>query len=251
MKNKIKSIIKNKYKPINTNIDDYFTNPTQFISSNNSNNYKTNVIDESNASSELANIINNLTNNFITLKPQINQKNIDVKNDFNPLIFKHIANDNIAQLENLIKNGKNININQQDKDGDTPLHIAIFLANSKIVKILLENNADPLIIDKWGQTPLHRICFSISDPKTNEIVDIFIQKDKVENLDLFNIQDNYGNTILHSVLKHIIKNKTALTDNHKIIINKINKLTNNKLKNIDGQTINDLINQINLVPNNK
>lgn len=251
MKNKIKSIIKNKYKPINTNIDDYFTNPTQFILSNNSNNYKTNVIDESNASSELANIINNLTNNFITLKPQINQKNIDVKNDFNPLIFKHIANDNITQLENLIKNSKNININQQDKDGDTPLHIAIFLANFKIVKILLENNADPLIIDKWGQTPLHRICFSISDPKTNEIVDIFIQKDKVENLDLFNIQDNYGNTILHSVLKHIIKNKTALTDNHKIIINKINKLTNNKLKNIDGQTINDLINQINLVPNNK
>ncbi len=251
MKNKIKSIIKNKYKPINTNIDDYFTNPKQFISSNNSNNYKTNVIDDSTASSELANIINNLTNNFITLKPQINQKNINFKNDFNPLIFKHIANDNITQLENLIKISNNININQQDKDGDTPLHIAIFLANAKIVKILLENNADPLIIDKWGQTPLHRICFSISDHKTNDIVDIFIQKDKVENLDLFNIQDNYGNTILHSVLKHIIKNKTVLTDNHKIIINKIKKLTNNKLKNIDGQTINDLINQINLIPNNK
>ncbi len=245
MKNNIKSILKSNYKPININTDDYFINPKQFILSNSSN-YKTNVIDESNATNELANIINNLTNNFITSKPILNiKKNIETKkNDFNPLIFKYIANDNITQLENLLKMGKNININQQDKDGDTPLHISIFLANAKIVKMLLENNADPLIIDKWGQTPLHRICFSISDNKTNDIVDIFIQKDKLENLDLFNIQDNYGNTVCHSILKHIIKNKTILTDNHKNIINKIKKLTNYKLKNIDNQTINDLINTI-------
>jgi hypothetical protein len=239
MKNNRKKInIRKKYL-IDTTLDDYYTNPYFYISKDsNQNTYKTSD------SAELAKIINELTNTIISN----NKKNKEVKKtnekNFDPIIFKHIANNNIVQLEKIIKTDKNLNINQQDKDGDTPLHISVFLGNVKAIKILLENNADPLIIDKWGQTPLHRICFCIGDTKAVDIIDIFFQKDKIEGLDLFNTQDNHGNTVFHLVLKHIIKKNKLLNINHKNIIDKLNKLTNPNLKNKDSQTIDDLINLI-------
>ncbi len=239
MRIKYKNIYKNIYKKhniIDTTLDDYYINPYQYIHKD----YYTPIYKTSDAT-ELANIINNLTTKAINT----NKKNqFQTDNTFNPLVFKHIANNNYSNLQILIKNDKNININQQDKDGDTPLHIAIFLANTKITKFLLENNADPILIDKWGQTPLHRICFCMNNPNTIEIIELFIQKDKIESLDIFNIQDNNGNTILHLVLKHIIKNKTAINQNHQLIINKLKLLTNHKLKNYDGQNIFELLNQI-------
>lgn len=235
MEKKYKNIYK-KYNIIDTTLDDYYMNPYQYKHKEN----YTPIYKTSDAT-DLANIINNLTTKAINT----NKKNLFYTDDgFNPLIFKHIANNNYSNLQNLIKNDKNININQQDKDGDTPLHIAIFLANTKITKFLLENNSDPVLIDKWGQTPLHRICFCMNNPNTIEIIELFIQKDKVENLDIFNIQDNNGNTILHLVLKHIIKNKTSINHNHKLIINKLKQLTNFKLKNSEGQNILELLNQI-------
>lgn len=239
MKKNYKNIYKNIYKKnyiIDTTLDDYYINPYQY-------NRKENYISiyKNSDATELANIINNLT--FTAINK--NKKNkFTTDENFNPLIFKHIANNNYSGLQNLIKNDKNININQQDKDGDTPLHIAIFLSNIKITKFLLENNADPILIDKWGQTPLHRICFCINNPNTIQIIQLFVQKDKIENLDIFNIQDNNGNTVLHLVLKHIIKNKSLINQNHKSIINKLKQLTNHKLKNLDGQNISELLNQI-------
>jgi hypothetical protein len=233
--------IKKNYKIIDTSLDEYYIKPYQFHQKQNYTlTYKTSDSDE------LANIINNLTTNVIN-NEIYNKKNLIKNNDFNPLVFKHIANNNINNLQNLLKADKNININQQDKDGDTPLHISIFLSNVKITKLLLENNADPVLIDKWGQTPLHRICFCLSNINTIEIIDLFIQKEKVENLDLFNIQDNNGNTVLHLILKHVIKNKTNINEGYKAIIIKLKNLTNHKLKNIDGQSITNLLNFLNLV----
>ncbi len=233
----MKKNYKNKYNIIDTSLDDYYINPYQYI-------YKNTYtpIYKTSDSTELANIINDLTNIVI----ENNKIKLSTKKDnFNPIIFKHIANNNIESLQNLLKNDKNINVNQQDKDGDTPLHISIFLANTLITKLLLDNNADPLIIDKWGQTPLHRICFCMGNDNTLEIIDIFIKKDKIDNLDLFNVQDNNGNTTFHLVLKHIIKKKTILNNSHKLIIAKLKKLTNSKLKNLDGQSIQELLKLIN------
>jgi ankyrin repeat protein len=53
----------------------------------------------------------------------------------------------------LIKGG--ININHQDNDGNTALHIAIKLRqNNEIIKLLLDNGADVNIKNKNGKTPL-------------------------------------------------------------------------------------------------
>lgn len=58
----------------------------------------------------------------------------------------------------------NANVNAQDAWGRTPLHYATFnaeLYSPKIVKLLLENNADPDIKDKNGLTP--QAQFSLDD----------------------------------------------------------------------------------------
>jgi ankyrin repeat protein len=183
-----------------------------------------------------------LTNNF----EQNEQK-------FNPILFKLIANDNTVQLENILKNKSySFNINEQDKDGDTPLHISVFLSNLNAIKILIDYGADIYILDKWGQTSLHRICFSMGETKSVDILNIFIKqnnkynKNNKVNKNIFNIQDNYGNTPCHLVLKHIIKNKTILNKNYKLLIKKIVEKTSNKLSNTDGYTVNDLLKNINL-----
>jgi ankyrin repeat protein len=68
---------------------------------------------------------------------------------FNPILFTLVVNNQKKDLINALKNKKN-NINIQDSDGDTPLHIAIFLCNYEIIKILLDNGANTNIKDKYG-----------------------------------------------------------------------------------------------------
>jgi ankyrin len=46
----------------------------------------------------------------------------------------------------------------QSSDGWTPLHTAVFLNHLQIVKILLENGADPLVVTSKGVTAFHIAC---------------------------------------------------------------------------------------------
>ena len=247
-----KKAYKIKIQYINTSWDDYYLNPYRFKKPEE----EPNIISSPDS---LVNIINTLTNsavnNFNKPNLELTSNNIlvnNIKNNdkpFNPLLFKLIANDNITQLENVLKNKLGtLNIDDQDKDGDTPLHISVFLANISAIKILINYGANILLVDKWGQTSLHRICFSLGDPKSLEIIDIFIKNNNNNNnkykKNIFNIQDNYGNTPCHLVLKHIIKNKITLGQNHKLLIKKISLKTNKNLKNIDGFTIDNLCKHI-------
>jgi ankyrin repeat protein len=249
---------------INTSWDDYYLNPYRYNISNELSEEITNVSSPNSIS--LVNLINNLTNKALGKDKKLNN-NINNKTDnsiitnnfeqnekkFNPILFKLIANDNTVQLENLLKNKSySFNINEQDKDGDTPLHISVFLSNINAIKILIYYGADIYILDKWGQTSLHRICFSMEEAKSLDILNIFIKQNNKEiknnklNKNIFNIQDNYGNTPCHLVLKHIIKNKTILNKNYKLLIKKIIEKTSKKLSNADGYTIDDLVKNINL-----
>lgn len=51
----------------------------------------------------------------------------------------------------LITSGYNINV--EDYDGNTPLHYTIFNNNLKVLKILLDAGADPIIKNNDGYTP--------------------------------------------------------------------------------------------------
>ncbi len=202
---------------INTTLDNYYNDPIKIIN-------------------------NNFINNDIDINNSVNLNNYKFnKKNFNPLLFKLIANNQKDKLNLVLKNNQNnLDINIQDKDGDTPLHIAIFLCNLDIIKILIKYGADTKIKDKWGQTPIHRLYFCINDNQILKIIDL-LHKNNAN----FNEIDNFGNTVLHLALKQIIKLEIKLTDNHYKFINKLKSLISNEIKNNEKISIEDLLNMIN------
>ena len=75
----------------------------------------------------------------------------------NLLLDRHLRNAIIRgkkdRVQKLISLGANINI--QNTDSNTPLHIAALNGHLEIVKLLLEKGADVNVKDKEGTTPLH------------------------------------------------------------------------------------------------
>ena len=67
----------------------------------------------------------------------------------------HIASINGNKDVDRLLRAKDININIQDKDGNTALHHAVSSNNLDILKILLMHKPDVNIQNRIGQTPLH------------------------------------------------------------------------------------------------
>lgn len=240
---------------IDTTIDDYYSKPYKFIKKDNYNN----IVKLSKSENDLNILVKKLTsiimnnsnldnyhidNNNNNINTELN-KNIKVNKYDDFIIFKLVANNNINKLKNI--NFDNYNINIQDVDGDTALHIAIFLSNYEACEILIKNNINLFIKDKWSQLSLHRICFSLENNNTLKIIDLInnhIQKN-FENKNIFNELDKFNNTPFHLVIKYILKNKIILNKNIIKILDKLVSLTNMDLMNNDGLSCNDLINMLN------
>jgi ankyrin repeat protein len=175
----------------------------------------------------------------------LNNKYYQDFHHFDPILFKLIANQDKKKITNLINNkiksNPKIDINMQDNDGDSPLHIAIFLANYDIIKILLENNANVNLVDKWGQTPIHRLYFCLNNIDLFKILELLINH-KCN----FNKQDVNGNTILHLTLKQLIKLNIKTNNILKKFILKLKLLIPNNIKNNENITITELLTQINI-----
>jgi ankyrin repeat protein len=203
------------------------------------------ILDKNLLNNDLTNSIDFDIIKFInSLNPKIQNdiKKFDKKN-FNPLLFRLIANNQKDKLKFVLKNNQeNLNINIQDKDGDTPLHIAVFLCNLDIIKILINHGANIKIKDKWGQTPIHRLYFGMNDVQTIKIIELFHF-----NKANFNQKDNFGNTVLHLALKQIIKLEIKLNENHYKFINKLKSLISIDIKNNENISIKDLLEMINYI----
>jgi ankyrin repeat protein len=210
---------------INVSLDSYYDNPKKIILDNNllNNNFINNDFD-------MINLINSL-----------NLNNINNKKKFNPLLFKLIANNQKNKLNFVLKNNEEkLDINIQDKDGDTPLHIAVFLCNLDIIKILIKYGASINIKDKWGQTAIHRLYFCMNDNQILKIIELLhINKANFDQV------DNFGNTVLHLALKQIIKLEIKLNENHYKFINKLKSLISIDIKNNENISIKDLLKMIN------
>jgi len=220
---------------INITLDNYYINPYKFKFTNdiNSNIFIDNNDSNDNDISEiiktLTSIImsnnesNNYKNNIIKFDSNLNlniksdnkllenfDKSTDKYNNFN--LFKFIANNNIKQLENILNNNYLINVNIQDEDGDCPLHLSVFLYNLKACELLINNGASLIIKDKWGQIPIHRLCFCSGEINSIKIINLFNYNQIKTNLNfnIFNSVDNYGNTSFHLVLNYFIKNKFSI-----------------------------------------
>ena len=68
-------------------------------------------------------------------------------------IWKACQDGDLDQVRIIIREGQDINEQSQDQQ-NTPLHIAAANAHYLIVKYLAEVNANPIIVNKKGQTPL-------------------------------------------------------------------------------------------------
>ena len=68
---------------------------------------------------------------------------------------------------------KKLNINKKNKNGDTPLHLAIQKGDYDIIKLLLDNGANIKIKNKKGITP-----FDLADKEMRMV---------------FNLEDMYNN----------------------------------------------------------
>lgn len=240
---------------IDTAVDDYYLNPYKFT--------KNNTIKSNKKSTNNLNyIIKTLTSIIMSggeLTNEIDNELINVNNlnrtndEF--IIFKLVANDNIDKLIKLLdgnnnenKNENFLNINIQDNDGDTALHIAIFLSNYNACRVLILHNADIYIKDKWGQTPLHRLCFAVENENIIKIIELINQKQKYSDKknNIFNVCDKFNNTPLHLVIKYILKNKIKLNKNILSVLHKLISLTDIDIINNDGLSSKDLLDMLDI-----
>jgi ankyrin repeat protein len=76
-------------------------------------------------------------------------------------LHQAVTTSNTELVDYFLSQGANPNT-QSSYDGNTPLHIAVqFSKNVSIVDLLLQNQADPMIRNKNGQTAIDRACESI------------------------------------------------------------------------------------------
>ncbi len=109
-----------------------------------------------------------------------------------PLIYA-IINSNFTLITTLIKYGANVNL--PDKGNNFPLHYVFYYKNCdfyNIFKLLLDSGADPNVQNKQGETPLH-LAIKYGCIKIAQILLKYGANPDIQNRD--------GNTPLHLAVK--------------------------------------------------
>jgi len=101
-----------------------------------------------------------------------------------------VKSSDLARL--LIK--KNCNINAQDIQHNTPLHIACSNGNLDLVKTLLQSDADPEIQNENHETPIFCAIKSVSNDVCGYLLD--------KNINILQ-RDRCGRTLLHISVEHL------------------------------------------------
>ncbi|CAB0028441.1 unnamed protein product [Trichogramma brassicae] len=88
--------------------------------------------------------------------------NLANKDGSTPLhvICSEDVGDELAELFFDINDEKNqvMQVDAQDKEGNTPLHLAMTYSQEKLVELLLRHGANPNSTNENRETPLHKIC---------------------------------------------------------------------------------------------
>ncbi|CAB0030422.1 unnamed protein product [Trichogramma brassicae] len=101
-----------------------------------------------------------------------------------------------------------VRVNAQDNYGNTPLHSALLYNHKNLIKVLLENGADPDIANEEKSTALHIIC---QKKYSNDSMNLFFKIiDDIQHTVHVNARDTLGNTPLHLALERENKNVAEL-----------------------------------------
>ena len=175
-------------------------------------------------------------------------------------IYELCRKGDVEGLKSFISSNKDFDLNKKNNDGNTPLMVSILCntPKSEIIKILLENNANPDIQDNKGETVLHKMCKS----DFNNIAEIFKSFFDFAKKFNINIKSTSGKTPLEvcmtqekipeNIVEILLKNNGMILDkssNDKEILNDYNKKykksSTHKMINIFFNTKN--INLLNLL----
>jgi len=97
---------------------------------------------------------------------KVNSNNANILSQIIRRIFFSTLKDHLQIMQLLIDNG--IDINQQDKFGDTPLHRACYYGILPEVELLIKAGADTTLKNKKGLTPLEYAKKSLTKALQNE-----------------------------------------------------------------------------------
>lgn len=134
-----------------------------------------------------------LTGTLYSANNNSRSHNKRIENDNNKYIIfslmQAVDNKEFNKVRNFLRNNhNNIDINHQDVGGSTVLHIAAFNDDPQMVRLLLQYQADPNIVDDQGQGALHASAGHSNAAIMQQLFDAGANPD---------IADNSGYTPLH------------------------------------------------------
>eukprot|EP01095_Lingulamoeba_sp_RSL-Kostka_P002113 TRINITY_DN12_c0_g1_i1.p1 TRINITY_DN12_c0_g1~~TRINITY_DN12_c0_g1_i1.p1 ORF type:complete len:140 (-),score=37.52 TRINITY_DN12_c0_g1_i1:651-1070(-) len=90
-----------------------------------------------------------------------------------------------VRFEQMLEEGHDIN--ERDRDGNTPIMMAVIAGQGNMVQYLLEKGADFTIGDNIGFQPLHRACQHNDIPLVNLLLDANANVDSKNHYGNYNI----------------------------------------------------------------
>ena len=107
---------------------------------------------------------------------------------YTALMWAARRNDRNA-IHTLVKAGADVN--SRTKDAGCALHYAAGFCDFEIVKVLIEAGADPCLVDKYGDSPLHFVRHTTAN--SAKMIECLVEAGADPSL-----QDSYGVTPLHT-----------------------------------------------------
>jgi ankyrin repeat protein len=106
------------------------------------------------------------------------------------LIIERIIADDVSTVDQMLKDNPAL-AKKLDQDENTLLHYAVWIGDTRLVKVILDRGGDINAKNRLNFTPLHDLCRREESNETKDILVLFIEHEAQVNA-----LTQYGNTAL-------------------------------------------------------